>query len=492
MSDVFFYVQNLLGIGHVRRAAVLAKAMSKAGLDIDFVLGGFTVPGLDAGDARLLQLPPVRSADERFSALLDENGAPIDDVWRAHRRERLLAAFAAAAPAALLIELFPFGRRAFRFELEPLLELAHARQRRPEIVCSVRDILVEKSKPGRAEETAATIECFFDRVLVHGDPAVAPFAASFSAADRIADKISYTGYVVAERLAVMPPRPASGEILVSVGGGAVGKPLIETALAARALSLAHGVPWRIVLGPQYPQREAATLLANAPPGVLVDAFRPDLATEFSGCALSISQAGYNTVLELIAAGTRAIVIPFSTGRESEQQERARRLAELGLLTVIEEEMLRRRCWRRQSITPWRLRNPSRAAVCGLTGHTRLPPSFLRQWRGGAGVDMMGARTAGLKTGERLEVTRPGLRYRRSDILLDYGRAALGASLSGAVLAAQASPAVVATAGGLTALFAVFAVRTVFCVRSFGMRSPRPALPQMAGGRCAWNGLSSID
>lgn len=74
--------------------------------------------------------------------------------------------------------------------------------------------------------------------------------------------------------------------------------------------------------------------------------------------------------------------------------------------------------------------------------------------------MMGARTAGLKTGERLEVTRPGLRYRRSDILLDYGRAALGASLSGAVLAAQASPAVVATAGGLTALFAVFAVRTV--------------------------------
>lgn len=339
MSDVFFYVQNLLGIGHVRRAAVLAKAMSKAGLDIDFVLGGFTVPGLDVGDARLLQLPPVRSADERFSALLDENGAPIDDVWRAHRRERLLAAFAAAAPAALLIELFPFGRRAFRFELEPLLELAHARQRRPEIVCSVRDILVEKSKPGRAEEAAATIECFFDRVLVHGDPAVAPFAASFSAADRIADKISYTGYVVAERLAVMPPRPASGEILVSVGGGAVGKPLIETALAARALSLAHGVPWRIVLGPQYPQREAATLLANAPPGVLVDAFRPDLATEFSGCALSISQAGYNTVLELIAAGTRAIVIPFSTGRESEQQERARRLAELGLLTVIEEEML---------------------------------------------------------------------------------------------------------------------------------------------------------
>ena len=60
----------------------------------------------------------------------------------------------------------------------------------------------------------------------------------------------------------------------------------------------------------------------------------------------------------------------------------------------------------------------------------------------------------------MKVHESGLRYRRSDILLDYGRAALGASLSGAVLAAQASPGVAMAAGGLTALFAVFAVRTV--------------------------------
>jgi predicted glycosyltransferase len=63
MSGVFFYVQNLLGIGHLRRAAVLAKAMSEAGLTVDFVAGGMPVVGLDIGGARLVQLPPVRSAD---------------------------------------------------------------------------------------------------------------------------------------------------------------------------------------------------------------------------------------------------------------------------------------------------------------------------------------------------------------------------------------------------------------------------------------------
>ena len=53
-----------------------------------------------------------------------------------------------------------------------------------------------------------------------------------------------------------------------------------------------------------------------------------------------------------------------------------------------------------------------------------------------------------------------LRYRRTDLIMDYGRAALGFSLSGgALLAAPTSPPVLAVAGGLTALFGVFGLRT---------------------------------
>ena len=94
-----------------------------------------------------------------------------------------------------------------------------------------------------------------------------------------------------------------------------------------------------MLGPQYPEREAAALLSDPGAGVVIERFRPDLACRFAGCALSISQAGYNTVLELVAAGSRAIVVPFSAKGESEQAERARRLADRGLLIVMEEEKL---------------------------------------------------------------------------------------------------------------------------------------------------------
>ena len=100
----------------------------------------------------------------------------------------------------LLVELFPFGRRQFRFELEPLLERAAGRAL---VVSSVRDLI--QDKPGRHAEMLATVERFFDRVMVHGDPRV----ARFPLAPRLGAKLHYTGYVVGESL---PGRCGTGEV----------------------------------------------------------------------------------------------------------------------------------------------------------------------------------------------------------------------------------------------------------------------------------------
>jgi predicted glycosyltransferase len=110
---IFFYVQHLLGIGHLRRAATLTQALEKAGFQVTLASGGRPVEGY-----RVLQLPPA-SSDAEFKQLLDENGIPVDDAWKRRRREALLGAYAAAAADVLMIELFPFGRRQMRFELLP-------------------------------------------------------------------------------------------------------------------------------------------------------------------------------------------------------------------------------------------------------------------------------------------------------------------------------------------------------------------------------------
>ncbi len=336
---VFFHVQHLLGIGHLRRAAAVARALERAGFAVAFVSGGEPMPGLDLGGAELIQLPTARAADSGFGSIVDADGRPIDDDWRDHRRRILLEAFTAAAPDVLLIELYPFGRRPFRFELAPLLAAAAARRPRPVVACSVRDILVDKSEPRRNAEIVEIVRRDFDRILVHGDPRLVTFDQTFPAAAAIADKLRYTGYVVGEPPIGAEGDAGTGEVLVSAGGGAVGASLLQTALAARPLTRLADRPWRFVTGINLPREAFAALAAAAPSGVTIERFRADFQTVLKNCRLSISQAGYNTVMEILAARTRAVVVPFADGSETEQSLRANLLAQRGLLTVVDPASL---------------------------------------------------------------------------------------------------------------------------------------------------------
>lgn len=221
---VLFHVQHLLGIGHLKRAEILAEAMAKAGLDVTVAFGGCPVREIPFKGAAVARLPAATIAGEDFSTLLDEAGTPVDEAWRAERRDALLDLWRKTDPDVVLIELFPFGRRQFRFELLPLLEAIHVEKRRPRVACSVRDILVAKS-PARAKEAAETLNRLFDAVLVHGDPALIRLDETFSEASRIADLIRYTGYVSSPSNG-SGSAVGAGEVLVSAGGGAVGLPLL--------------------------------------------------------------------------------------------------------------------------------------------------------------------------------------------------------------------------------------------------------------------------
>ncbi len=347
-ADVLVYVQHLLGIGHLRRAAVIAKALDRAGLEVVLASGGMPVAGLDLGGARLIQLPPVKAQDETFAVLVDRDDRPIDAAWKAARAERLCALYRALRPKALVVELFPFGRRQMRFELLPLLEAARASRPRPQILCSLRDVLTDQRNPEKTAWMLDTFARYFDLALVHGDPDFLPLERSFPQAAEIAEKLRYTGYVVAEMPAPGADERAGagagagvgwGEVIVSTGGGAVAAPLVEAALGARALSPLDAVTWRLLVGPNTPEAEFQDLAARAPAGFVVERARPDFRALLARARLSISQAGYNTVLEVLAAGIPAVVAPFAAGSETEQSLRAGLLAERGALTVVDEAAL---------------------------------------------------------------------------------------------------------------------------------------------------------
>lgn len=337
---VFVYVQHLLGIGHLKRAATLARALAAEGMQVTLASGGPAVPGIAPEGVRVVQLPAASAEDLRFRTLLDEGGRAIDDAWKRRRAEQLLAAWREADPQVLLLELFPFGRRQMRFELLPLLEAAAAAPRRPAILSSVRDILGGLRTPERREEAFGLVERYFDRVLVHGDPGVVAFERTFPGAARIADRIAYTGYVVD----AAPPaggRAGEGEVIVSAGGGAVGACLLEAAIRARPRTVLRDRLWRVLAGDNLPEDDYLRLatLAAENRGIELERSRPDFTTLLANCALSVSQAGYNTLMETVRAGARAVVVPFARGHETEQGVRARCFAERGLLEMVDEAAL---------------------------------------------------------------------------------------------------------------------------------------------------------
>lgn len=328
---VLIYVQHLVGIGHLRRAQLLARAINDLGMEAVVVAGGR--PAALFPGSRTHQLPPAHCSPEDFSTILDENDRPVTGDWKRRRSTQLLEHFDREQPEVLVIETFPFGRRQFRFELLPLLERARGRVGPPRVVCSIRDVL-QRRAPEREDDTVRLLNEMFDEVWVHGDPDWITLEQSFSRARDIVAGLRYTGYVSETWRREAPERPEG--VVVSAGGGAAGAGLMRCAARARRLSGVAALPWRFLVGGDVSPEQTAGLAAEAGPGAVVEPVRPDFKALLAGCRVSISQLGYNTAVDLMQTGARAVVVPFEGRGETEQRTRAGVLARRGLVEVVLE------------------------------------------------------------------------------------------------------------------------------------------------------------
>lgn len=333
------YVQHLLGVGHLQRARWLAQALVQQGFRVDLVSGGKPQAAWPETGITLHQLAPLYCPDASFSRLLDVDGNDIDQRWREARCRQLLDLFGQLAPRVLITETFPFGRRMMRFELLPLLERAQQRRKSMLVLSSIRDILQPKSKAGRNRETCDLVEKYYDHVLIHGDPKIATLADSFGEAGRIENRLYYSGYVCAPKPLTESVDDAVGEVLVSAGGSDTGIGILETAIDARPLSRLRDHHWRLLVSPAVDDTCFADLRRAAGDGISVERNRADFTALMQNARLSISQAGYNTITDLLQSRAAAVVIPFDQAGEVEQSLRAERLRRCGRVTVLETRQL---------------------------------------------------------------------------------------------------------------------------------------------------------
>ncbi|HKP11918.1 MAG TPA: glycosyltransferase, partial [Blastocatellia bacterium] len=331
-----------LGMGHLVRSMALARGLSRR-FRVVFLNGGPLPKGVKLpASVEVIHLPPLG---------LDADGKLVSrdrrrTVERAQelRRKAILATYRDLRPQAVLIELFPFGRKKFAGELMPMLEAARdASPARPIVACSLRDILVgRRDDQQKHDERAVQVaNNYFDAIFVHADPALARLDESFHPHTKLTTPIHYTGYVSPER----EPRHAADDIrrrriVVSAGGGLVGYPLLQAAIEAHALLEDDEFEMRVIAGPFLPEAQWQTLrtAAQGRRGIRLLRTVPDLCAEMRAAA-SLSQCGYNTALDILQSGTAALVVPFAKGSEDEQTKRAERLERLGAVRVLNPAQL---------------------------------------------------------------------------------------------------------------------------------------------------------
>lgn len=335
--DILIVVTHLLGAGHLVRASAIGRALARRGHRVTLVSGGTPTALADAEGMDVVQLPPVRSAVGDFSMLLDEHGRTMSPASMEERRRLLVSTFHRARPQVVITELFPFGRRVLGAEFQALLDAVAAADPPPLLLASIRDILAAPSKPDRVERTHALVARRYAGVLVHGDPAIVPLERSWPVDDALRTKLHYTGYVGPEGDTPLAGSADAPTILVSGGSSAAALPLYRAALAAARLRPAR--PWHVLVGLGVDEPAFDALRAGAPDNARIARARKDFRNLLAEAAVFIGQAGYNTIMDIVATRARAVLVPFEQGRETEQRLRAEGLAASGTATLLPEDRL---------------------------------------------------------------------------------------------------------------------------------------------------------
>ncbi|MGB3209669.1 MAG: glycosyltransferase [Desulforhopalus sp.] len=345
--NVSYYCQHVLGIGHFHRSIEICRAIARHH-PTTLILGGpqveVALPEID-----VLKLPGLQM-DSEFQNMVPCNPAlPLAEV-KTKRIHQLFSHFQTNSPDIFITELYPFGRKAFKFELDPLLEaIRDGSLPDCSCYCSVRDILVEK-KTGREKfenRVVQILNSFFDGILVHADPDIITLDETFSLMDDIRIPLHYTGFVTkhepTKNLGRIRGRlglsPADKLIVASIGGGNVGSELLFAVIQAfRILSDSRPAHIQLFCGPYCDKRVFNALQNDYQTNINIDRFTDQFPDWLKAADLSISMAGYNTCMNLIESGVPALVYPFKQNRE--QRLRAERLGLKASITVLEESDLK--------------------------------------------------------------------------------------------------------------------------------------------------------
>lgn len=337
-----FYCQYLSGMGHLVRSTEIVKHLVK-NLQVYFINGGPEIAGFEMpSQVELIRLPALWLQEGKFTVGDNQSVEEVKEI----RKNLLISEFDKIKPDCLITEFFPFGRHKLFFELIPFIEHIKNTSPNTKIVCSLRDVIGKESEPEEEEIICNLMNRYFDLLLFHADSNFQQFSESFNRHKDIKSEVIYTGFVTQSpknyvndaSLLWGDVNSETAKILVSVGGGRIGYELLETVITASPI-LAKEIPHfiKIFTGPFMPEDKVQQLrqLAGACSNIQIETYTLQLWEYMKTADIALSLSGYNTIMNILSTGVRAIVVPI--GHEKQDQEqlvRTQKLENLGLVDYI--------------------------------------------------------------------------------------------------------------------------------------------------------------
>jgi predicted glycosyltransferase len=346
MRRIALYSHDAQGLGHMRRNLAIAQALSAAEPCAVLLIAGAREAGLFPlpPGTDLLTLPALaKGSDSRYRPR--SLGLDLEQIV-ALRAQILASALAAFDPDVLIVDKLPGG-----VEDELLGCLGRLRANGTRTVLGLREVLDD---PARVRSDWArsrfegVVREHYDRIWVYGDPRVYDPAVEYGLAADLASRVRYSGYIdrrdgrslTKAEIAGQRERldlPAGPLCLCAAGGGEDGHRLLDAFVRA---DLPAGTTGLVVTGPFMAPAERAAIRARAATrdDLRVIGFIEDGDTLIQLADQVIAMGGYNTACELLASGTRALIVPRVHPRQ-EQLIRAARLAALGAVDVLHPSQL---------------------------------------------------------------------------------------------------------------------------------------------------------
>jgi len=348
---IMMYSQDGLGLGHMRRTSSIANQIAQVRPDTailtlaDSQLGQFFETSKNHDYLKLPSIVKAGPGDWRAVSL----PLPFADV-HAMRRALIHSAVLSYQPHILLVDHMPHGAMG---ELIPTLEALRTSGAPTRVVLGLRDILDAPEvvrQRWQAEGAYDAIERYYDAVLVYGKREVFDLAEQYGFTPTVAERLRYTGYVCTPqaprytarvRAKYIPSSDGETKLIVAMaGGGADAYPMMRALLdALPAINARQRSFLALIAGPFMPaelRRDLETRARGLPARVSMSV--SDTLSYIAAADLTIAMAGYNTTMEILHAGKRAILIP-RRGPSAEQRMRAQLFADQGWVEMIDPDHL---------------------------------------------------------------------------------------------------------------------------------------------------------